>query len=190
MRERVLEKHPPEYARECVAYDPDTGTFLWLERPLRHFKNEAAWKRWNKRFSGRVCGCQVQGRWVICLNGVKYPAPHIAWAVRHGRWPECFIDHINGDMLDNREKNLREVTELENTQNSSLYKNNKTGVHGVYRDKWGNWYSQIGVGGKKITLGYFYTFDDARDARLRAEREFGFHPNHGRSAPVPDEVRP
>ena len=188
MRKRINPKHPPSYARECVSYSPETGRFVWLERPRHHFKSTGAWKRWNRRFPGNACGSQVEGRWVICLSGVKYPATHIAWALTYGRWPKCYIDHINGDQLDNRAENLREVTELENNQNAKLYKTNKTGVHGVYQDKWGNWYAQIGARGKKVTLGYFYNFEDARDARLKAQCKFGFHPNHGRVAPLSNDA--
>ena len=55
------------------------------------------------------------------------------WALCHGSWPQLTIDHINGNRLDNRIENLREVSQSENTLNMLLtWKPNKdTGVTSV-----------------------------------------------------------
>lgn len=42
----------------------------------------------------------------IDLEGQTYRADKIAWAYVHGVWPES-IEHINGDLGDNRLANLR-----------------------------------------------------------------------------------
>jgi len=42
------------------------------------------------------------------------------WVLCHGCWPQLTIDHINGNRLDNRIENLREVSMSENTLNMLL----------------------------------------------------------------------
>ena len=57
----------------------------------------------------------------------------IVWALCHDRMPMLTIDHINGDRLDNRIENLREVSLSENRLNMLLpWKPNKdTGVASI-----------------------------------------------------------
>lgn len=65
------------------------------------------------------------------------------------------VDHIdNTATLDNRRKNLRLATELENSYSRLLNKNNKTGFKGVHWSERGGYFrAQISFNGKKITLG-------------------------------------
>ena len=177
----VTERPSVEHVSTCVEYDPIDGTFRWKVRPASHFKSDRDASRWNTAFSGRVCGSKVCGRWVICIDMKKYPATHIAWALAHGCWPSRLVDHIDGNPMNNRLVNLRDVTDVENAQNCKM-RRNASGCTGVYQDKWNNWYAQITVRGRRLGLGYFTTFSEARAARKAAEREYGFHPNHGRTA--------
>jgi hypothetical protein len=102
------------------------------------------------------------------------------WAMIYGYWP-TEIDHINGNGLDNRLKNLREVTHQENGKNTKRRKNNSSGVTGVYWcSETCKWVARIGVDSRTICLGSYDSFDDAVVVRKWAEAEFNFHPNHGR----------
>lgn len=84
-------------------------------------------------------------------------------------------DHIHGKetRYDNRKSNLRIVTTQQNSMNSTLYKNNTSGITGVTWHKRDNvWQARIKVGYKYIHLGYFNSFDDAVNARKEAEEKY------------------
>lgn len=110
----------------------------------------------------------------------------IAWLLFYGEWPENIIDHIDGDGLNNRIKNLADKTYSGNSRNQKIRKNNKSGVMGVRfnETKRGKpkWEARICVDGKKKRLGFFDTFDEAILARKDAENKYGYHANHGRYA--------
>jgi hypothetical protein len=77
-------------------------------------------------------------------------------------------DHINGNTLDNQEKNLRPATSAQNAWNRDKYKNNTTGYKGVTFDKGrGKFRAQIRANGRHIHLGWF---DDPREAALTYDR--------------------
>lgn len=74
------------------------------------------------------------------------------------------VDHINGDTLNNRERNLRLATSAQNAWNRDKNRNNTTGYKGVTREKGRRKVrAQITVNGKHMHLGWF---DDPREAAL------------------------
>lgn len=81
-------------------------------------------------------------------------------------------DHINNDGLDNRRENLRAVDRTQNNYNSGMHSNNKSGVKGV---SWFTpaklWRAYIGGSKTRKELGYFKDIEDAKNARIKAERE-------------------
>jgi hypothetical protein len=76
-----------------------------------------------------------------------------------------FIDHINGNGLDNRRENLRVVNRSENQWNRKTNKNSVSGIKGIKRRKNdGKWRAVIRVHGKSIHIGYFDSLENAVDA--------------------------
>ena len=71
-------------------------------------------------------------------------------------------DHINGNTLDNRRKNLRIANHQQNMFNQKIRNDNHSGYTGVWwhtRDK--KWASTIQAKPKRIWLGYFKTKKEA-----------------------------
>lgn len=84
-----------------------------------------------------------------------------------------FIDHINGNKLDNRESNLRVCTNQENSFNKGLQSNNKSGYAGVcWHNKSNKWQARISYSGKAIHLGVFIDINDAIESRRAAEVKY------------------
>lgn len=172
----MLDDVPVEYVRERLLYDAETGKLFWLHHPRMS-------KQFNTTFAGKEAFTAIRntgyrhGR----INNRAYQAHRVAWALYHGEWPDGEIDHINHDRTDNRITNLRAVSHQENHRNTSLRRNNSSGSSGV---SWFNagskWSAYIVVDGRKLHLGYFNGLDDAVSTRKAAERQYGFHENHGK----------
>lgn len=83
------------------------------------------------------------------------------------------VDHINHVPYDNRKCNLRVCSHRQNILNSSIKKNNTSGVTGVqYNDDTHKWIAQITVHGKNLRLGSFDSFDAAVSERKSAEKVY------------------
>lgn len=171
-----------ETLRQLLTYDPETGKLTWLPRPREMFCDDRAWKIWNTQHAGKTAlNAKSHGYRHGPIFNKRVFAHRVAWALHYGHWPLGSIDHINGDQLDNRIPNLREVNHQGNARNSKRSVANASGVTGVgwYAPR-GKWRARIRVDGRNITLGYFSDFGDAVAARKEAETRFEFHPNHGR----------
>lgn len=144
--------------KELLHYDPKTGIFVNLVQR-------------KKALEGAVAGCD-SGRYItIQIDGKGYSAHRLAWLYVYGYFPERLLDHINRDRADNRISNLREVSEQCNVRNTGNYKNNTSGVKGVYLEKArGKWRANIKVDGKTKSLGSYENFDNAVCARLAGEQ--------------------
>jgi hypothetical protein len=87
----------------------------------------------------------------------------------------CQVDHRNHNRLDNRKENLRRCKNIENTRNTRIYSNNKTGYKGVhFHKRFKKYIAYIRVNGKLLHLGYF---ENAKDGALEynkaADKHFG-----------------
>jgi len=155
--------------KELLHYNPSTGVFQWnVTRGMARY--------------GQVAGnIGRNGYWFIGVENGFLPAHRLAFFYMTGSYPASDTDHINGIRHDNRWCNLRQVTRQENMRNAKLFKNNTTGETGVYFVKpTGKWNARIYINYSYKNLGTYLTFDEAVAARKKAEKEYGFHENHGR----------
>lgn len=176
--------NPPDPDEICrlLEYDRETGVFLWKRRSRQYFPNDNLHLSWNEQYAGNRAGvADGKGYTLINILGRRYRAHRVAVCMVNKKWPTCHIDHINGDPSDNRIENLREVNWAENNKNAKLRKDSTSGICGVsFWKRTSKWKAQIQSNGKKHHLGYFDTLEGAAAARLSAERDLNFHPNHGR----------
>lgn len=127
--------------------------------------------------SGNVSG---NGYLRVSVDNQSIAAHKVIWLYMTGELPSTDIDHINHDRLDNRWANLRMVTRTQNMQNAKRSKASSSGFTGVvWCKQQQQWQSQIGIDGKCKKLGRFNCKIDAIAARIRANKTFGFHANHG-----------
>lgn len=173
-----------QFLRECFILDRGTGVLTWRKRPAHHFETRRAHSLSVSGFAGKVAGrVGNHGYVAVTISGRTYLAHRVVFALIHGRWPVDQIDHINGIRTDNRPRNLREVSNAENARNGRRRSRNTSGHVGVSWDAVNSkWKAEICRDGKRIALGRFKLLSLAVGARKAAEREYGFHPNHGRHA--------
>lgn len=159
-----------EEVRRLFHYDPETGVLTWKIRRQSIKINDEVGK-------GHVIGSSGYRR--VRINTVLYQAHKVIWLYLYGKWSFNQIDHINHNKSDNRQVNLREVTDQQSKKNRPLYKKNKYGAHGI-RYRRGKYYVGITIDKKQIHIGVFDTVEDAVAARHAAEKKYGFHENHGK----------
>jgi hypothetical protein len=171
---------------KLLLYQPATGKIYWKERlyeDFAHLKSNSV-DSWNTRYAGKVAFTCVNGGgyYVGTVLGKQNLAHRVIWKMHNKDWPKYFIDHIDGDKLNNRLCNLREVSAAESSRNLPLKSDNKTGFFGLYQIKSGKWRAFItGEGSRQIHLGYFDNLEEAVKCRKEAEVKYEYHENHGRT---------
>ena len=94
-----------------------------------------------------------------------------------------YVDHINGNTLDNRKENLRICTHSQNCQNKKLNRTSASGYKGVHKVKSRNLkkpfqayirvpdWRKKGLEGGPIRLGYYATAEEAARVRDKKAKE-------------------
>jgi hypothetical protein len=150
----------PEHIRELLSYCPDTGKLTWMKT----LSNRA-------RLNQEAGGPDGQGYRILMVAGYITRAHRVAWAHYYGKWPEGYIDHINGNRSDNRIANLRDVSNAVNLQNNHKPQvNSTTGLRGVWYDKRrGNYVAELSANRERHRLGAFRTAEEAHAAYKEAK---------------------
>jgi hypothetical protein len=98
-------------------YNPETGALIDLST-----KKEIGW--------GDDLGYRRAS-----IDGNHYKVHRLIYKLYHGCEPNI-IDHINRNPSDNRITNLRAATDKENSYNTKVYRNSKTGLRYItYRNE-------------------------------------------------------
>ena len=182
----------PTVLRLLISYDPATGALKWKRRPVWMFTSLRQCRRWNSRYEGKPAldSVATTGHLHGTLLQKRLQSHRAAWAIYYGKWPDGEIDHISGEKTDNKIENLRDVTVLENSRNRPMQRDNSSGRIGVnWNVKAKQWVARISDRGSRIHIGYFDDFAEACVAREAAEKEIGFHKNHGRRSLPSDAIK-
>jgi len=118
----------------------------------------------------KVGSAKRNGYEMVGINHKTYLTHRIIFMIHHGFLPK-YIDHIDGNSLNNKIENLREATLSQNQYNSKIPKNNTSGVKGVNWDKdHSKWRARVIVNKKTMFVGLFKEIEEAAKA-IKAFRE-------------------
>jgi len=134
-----------------------------------------------KKNIGDEVGCiNTAGYKVVRIQKKLMFAHRVIWLMHYGSLPK-YIDHIDGNKLNNCISNLRAATPSQNSCNSKRKQSNLSGVKGVFFYKPNQkWSVQIMVNYKKLFYGYYVHKDIAETiAMLTRIKHHGEFANHG-----------
>jgi hypothetical protein len=136
---------------------------VMLHELLEYKDGHLFWKGTRGRQKAGNCAGYVQtnGRRYLRINGKLMLEHRVIWMMQHGEVPE-FLDHIDGNPLNNRIENLRPATKQQNAMNRKVHCTNKLQVKGV-QTRGGRFASYIWV---DKTNKYLGTFDTAEEANM------------------------
>ena len=144
---------------ELLRYDKETGNLYWK-----------IGRRKTAKIDTVAGSLESIGYIVVKIDGSKYKAHRIIYALAYLKSAFGDIDHIDGDRRNNRLDNLREVSRSVNAQNNK--------ARGTTRSA-GRWKAQIETNYKKKNLGLFDTEEEAHAAYLAAKKIY--HPEARRN---------
>lgn len=137
--------------QEAFEYDPFSGI---VKRKIGR----------SNMIKNSIVGCvNKSGYKIVTFNSKSYRLHRLIWIYVFGHIPENFyIDHINGNKIDNRLENLRLATNSQNQQNRPAPKNSTSGYRGITWHKQAKkWMARICCNKKRITIGFFDTAEQA-----------------------------
>lgn len=143
-------------------YDKERGLLFWKNPPKFH-----------SQLKGKKAGA-VQRRnhtdyWFIKIDGIPRSLHRLIWCIETGSYPKGEIDHVDGNGLNNRFTNLRDVSSRANHQNRQIHRKGRLiGFTFCKRNK--KFRAQISVNGTSHNLGYFKSEEEAHK-RYVAELE-------------------
>lgn len=113
---------------------------------------------------------KTRGYRSISIDGSAYLLHRLVWIYHNGDMEDgIIIDHINGDISDNRIENLQAITQKQNLQKQKKNKNNLSGFKGVnYFKRDDKWKAYINIDSKQYHLGIFETPEQAASAYDKA----------------------
>ena len=155
-------------------FDYKDGNLLWKNKTVDSVG------RSKNHLNGKKAGTlEKHGYLRVRIDNKNYLIHRLIFLYNYGFLP-IQVDHIDGNTLNNHIENLRQSTNSENSQNSKLSINNKSGVKGVcWHKTYKKWVANIQTPNKRYTIGYFDKIEKAKiaiiEARNKLHGEFARH---------------
>jgi len=153
-----------EYLNDLFIYKE--GKLFWKRSPARRIK-----------VGTEACSLSGNGYLRVAIKQIHYPLHRIIFMMHHGYLPK-YVDHIDGNPLNNCIDNLREATQTQNLYNAKKRKDNSSGLKGIsWVKRLNKWLVQLSINKKNTYLG---VYEDLELAELVAQEARILY--HGRFA--------
>lgn len=161
-----------DYLKSRFSYNEESGELRWKPR-----SDAPSW--WNTRYAGKQPSNKDKLGYLrakITRGSFSgYVSVHrICFFIGNGYLPEV-VDHIDGDVTNNKLSNLRASDFRRNTWNRLGNKKTETGYKGVKvikkNGRINGYTAWIGHNGEREYLGFFSNPEAARDAYLKRESQ-------------------
>lgn len=148
--------------RDMLDYDPATGIMVWRNCSKYHARK-------NGKEAGVITPSRA-GKYYCKLSiaGKRYARSRLAFLWMTGRWPTEQVDHINGNSLDDRWENLREVTQTQNAWNHKGRKREQSDLPMGVRRLGRRFQARLAVNKTMVHLGTFETAQQASETYRKA----------------------
>lgn len=183
MKLKSIRGIPLDYIQSILKIDESSPSGLtWLRR-------ENIEEKWNDRYANNSAGWKATNasgyqRWnvQVTYNDKKNTllCSRIIFLLHNGYLTEGKeIDHADGNSLNNKINNLRELTRYQNQHNAKLQKKNKSGFKGVSWDaKSKKWRVIITANKKRYNFGVYEKLEEAIKVAIEARKKY--HGEFGR----------
>ena len=139
-------------------YDPQTGIFT--RRVTRG----------NMRRGSEAGHLRSDGYVIVAVDRKYILGHHLAVLYMTGEFPTSQWDHKDRNRSNNAWDNLRPASPLLNSANRGVRGDSRCGIKGI-RQKGRKWRASISVDGRRASLGYFSSPEEASNAYALAARE-------------------
>lgn len=121
-----------------------------------------------RKTTGKRGYLRPDGYVYVRILGCSYGEHRLIHLLISGEWPDQ-VDHVNGVRSDNRHLNLRSANHAQNCMNRKPMRSTSKGCY--WQPKRKKWVAQIGVSGRRKTIGYYATESEAAMAYAKAAEE-------------------